>query len=215
MTSYSKGNLAPFYQFFETYGSHRLDGLNDSHFQGLSDAEREEAWNFLKDRFEASDERISGLYKLDPSRAVALFKEALNHPIEPSPYAASRESREMCRLLLLRFVNNVEPDRKYVDAMTEFAGSEFEDVRAQFAMSVPIYHVTRQAVDALKGMIFTETKQIPLAAAIAQFMVIHGMDFDMEDTLYNSIYMALRSNDPSAKKAAIKRLEDSHLPDYA
>ena len=215
MTSHATGNLAPFYQFFETYGSERLNGLNDSHFQGLSAAEREEAWNFLKDRFEVSDERISGLYRLDPDRAVALFKEALKQPVEPSPYAASRESREMCRLLLLRFVNSVEPDKQYVDAMTQFASSEFEDVRAQFAASVPIYQVTQQAVDALKGMIFTETERIPLASAITQYMVIHGMDFVMDDPLYNSIYMALRSDDPQKKMAAMKRLEDHHLPDYA
>lgn len=215
MTSHAAANLAPFYRFFETYGSERLNGLNESHFQGLSDAEREEAWRFLEDGFEKSEERIAGLYKLDARRAVALFKKALQLHVEPSPYAASRESQEMCRLLLLRFVNSVEPDRKYVDAMTQFANSEFKNVRAQFAMSVPVSHVTPEAVDALKGMIFTETERIPLASAITKYMVIHGMDFDMEDPMYNSIYMALRSDDPKAKIAAFKSLEDNQSPGYA
>ncbi|MBC7683811.1 MAG: hypothetical protein H7176_01115 [Bdellovibrionales bacterium] len=208
------GNLGPFYRFFETYGSVRLDGLNDSHFADLTTAEKEEAWNYLKDRFECSDERISGMYTLDPSRAVVLFKETLKKPMEASPYAASREAIEESRLMLLNFVNSVEPDKQYVDAMTEFARSEFENVRFLFARTAPIYPVTPEIVAALKGLIFTETERLPLSAAISKYMVINGMDFDLWDPLYNSIYMSLRSDDPKTKMAAMKRLEEHQAPDY-
>ncbi|MEJ7805226.1 MAG: hypothetical protein WKG03_04820 [Telluria sp.] len=214
MTNQATGNLGPFYQFFETYGSERLNGLNESHFTGLTTAEKEEAWNYLKDRFESSDERISGMYKLDPSRALVLFKEALKKPIESSPYAASREAIEECRIMLLRFVYSIEPDKQYVDAMTVFAHSEFENVRFLFAKAAPIYQVTPEVVAALKGMIFTETEQLPLSAAISKYMVIHGMDFNARDPLYKSIYMSLRSDDPKTKMAAMRRLEESYAPDY-
>lgn len=215
MTHRATGNLGPFYQFFEAYGSERLDGLNEGHFAGLTTAEKEEAWNYLKDGFERSDERISGMYKLDPSSAVALFKEVLKKPMESSPYAASREAIEENRLLLLKFVNSVEPEQQYVDAMTEFSRSEFENVRFLFAKAAPIYQVTRGVVAALKGMIFTETEQLPLSAAITKYMVIHGMDFDARDPLYKSIYLSLRSDDPGTKMAAMKRLENHQAPDYA
>ena len=214
MTPHDTGNLAPFYRFFETYGSERLDGLNDSHFAGLTTSEKEEAWNYLKDRFESSEERISGMYKLDPSRAVMLFKDALKNPVESSPYAASREAIEECRLMLLRFVNSIEPARQYVDAMTEFARSEFENVRFLFANAAPIYQVTPEVVAALKSMIFAETERLPLSAAISKYMAIHGMDFDLWDPHYNSIYMSLRSDDPETKMAAMKRLEESQAPDF-
>lgn len=61
MTQRATGNLSSFYQFFETSGSERLNGLNESHFAGLNAAEKEEAWNHLKDGFESSDERITGM----------------------------------------------------------------------------------------------------------------------------------------------------------
>lgn len=214
MTHHGTGNLAPFYKFFETYGSERLDGLNESHFAGLTPAEKQEAWNYLKDGFESSDERISGLYKLDPSSAVILFKEALKKPIETSPYAASREAIEESRLMLLKFVNSVEPNKQYVDAMTEFARSEFENVRFMFAKSAPTHQVTPEVLTALKGMIFTETEQLPLSAAITKYMIIHGMDFDARDPLYKSIYLSLRSDDPKAKMAAMKQLDERQPPDY-
>lgn len=215
MTYNATGSLGPFYQFFDTYGSERLNGLNDAHFAGLNAAEKEEAWNYLKQGFETSDERISGLYKLDPSRAVALFKEALKQPMETSKYAASREAIESSRLFLLKFVYSVEQDKQYVVAMTQFAGSQFENVRALFANAAPIHNVTPELVAALKGMIFTETERIPLSAAITKLMVIHGMDFDAENPVYKSIYMSLRSDDPKAKMAGMKRLEEHQAPDYA
>lgn len=215
MTRQATGNLGPFYQFFETYGSARLDGLNESHFSGLTSVEKDEAWNYLRDGFENSDERISGMYRLDPSRAVALFKEALEKPISSSPYAASREAIEESRLMLHNFVNSLEPDKRYVDAMTEFSRSEFENVRFLFAKAAPIYQVSPAVVTALKGMIFTETEQLPLSAAITKYMAIHGTDFDARDPLYKAIYLSLRSDDPKTKMAAMKRLEERQAPDYA
>lgn len=208
MTHDDTGENAPFYQFFETYGSERLNGLNESHFAALSAAEKEDAWNYLRPGFETSDERISGLYQLDSSRAVALFKEALKQPMASSPYAASREAIQSSRLLLLKFVHSVERDTQYVDAMTEFAGSEFENVRTLFANAAPTHQVTPELVAALKGMIFTETERIALSAAITKLMAIHGMDFDAQDPVYKQIYMSLRSDDPKTKMVAMKQLEE-------
>jgi hypothetical protein len=214
MTFTINPTLAPIYGFFEKYGTERLNGLDPSYFLVLNASEKEEAWNFLSDRFASSTDTISGLYYLDEKRAVAAFKKEIEVPIVASPYSAQRKYREECRLLMLQYINNVEPGEKYVAAMNEFAGSEFEEVRTMFAQSVPIHRVTRGAVDALKGMIFTETEVTPLAAAITKFMVIHGMDFDRKNPLYKSIYMSLRSDNPKEKLAAMKRLEERQPPDY-
>lgn len=214
MTFTSNPKLAPIYDFFEKTGAERLNGLDPGYFLALDTSEKEEAWAFLSDRFALSAERISALYNLDSEKAVAAFKKEIETPIRPSPYPAQRQSREECRLLMLRYINSVEPDEKYIAAMNEFARSEFEDVRSLFAQSVPIHKVTQSAVDALKGMIFTETERIPLASAITKFMVIHGMDFDRKNPLYKSIYMSLRSDNPNEKLAAMKRLENIQRPDF-
>ncbi len=212
MTLTSNPKLAPIYGFFEKYGTERLRGLDPSYFQDLSDGEKDEVWNFLSNRFARSAERINALYNLDPKRAVELFKKTINVPIEASPYADERKALEECRLLMLAYINSVEPDEKYIAVINEFAGSEFEEVRAQFVRSVSVHQVAQSAVDALKGMIFTETETIPLTMAITKFMAIHGMDFNARDPLYKSIYMSLCSDNPKDKLAAIKRLEDVQRP---
>jgi hypothetical protein len=214
MTLTSNPKLAPIYDFFEKYGTERLNGLDPSYFLALNESEKDAAWNFISDGFELSAERINALYNLDEKKAVAAFKKAIDLPIAISPYPAERKAIEECRLLMLRCINSGEINETYAAAMSEFAGSEFEDVRAQFAQSVPVHQVTRSAVAALKGMIFTETERIPLTAAITKFMVIHGMDFDAKDPLYKTIYMSLRSDDPKVKLSGMKRLEESQLPDY-
>lgn len=187
------------YGFFETYGTERLNGLNERYFFGLNENEKEEAWNFLKDGFYLSSERITGLCVLDKTRAVDLFKKAVSLPLDSSPFPAEQRASESNRLLMLRYISSVEHDEKYVDAIGEFATSQFPTIRAEFAQSLPTRQLVRSAVDALKGMIFTETERVPLTSAITKFMAIHGMDYDMNDPLYKSIYLLLRSEDPKEK----------------
>lgn len=209
-----KSKLEKFYAFFQTYGTERLNGLGESYFADLNPNEKEEAWSYLLDGFSLSSERVIGLYHLDKFRAVPVFKEAISHLMAQSPYPAEQQAIELNRLLMIQFINTVEPDEKYLSAMCEFARSEFEDVRAEFAQSLPIHRLTRGTVEALKGIIFTETETIPLSSAVMKLMLIHGLDFDSKDPVYKSIYLALSSDDPKEKLAAMNRLEQNHLPDY-
>jgi hypothetical protein len=195
------------YSFFETYGKERFTGLSEGHFSGLSEDEKEEAWNFLKDGFQLSSERLTGLYMLDKVRAVNLFKVEVAAPIVSSPFPAEQQALEGNRLLMLRYICNVEPDEKYVDAICRFATNQFPKIRAEFAQSLPTRQLGRSVVDALKGMIFTETERVPLTSAITKFMAIHGMDYDMNDPLYKSIYLLLRSENRKEKIFAMRQLE--------
>jgi len=214
MTTTSSPNLAEFYRFFETYGTERLNGLNQSHFQNLTDREKKEAWDFLMQGNQLSEERITGLYLLDRDRAVKLFKNVLSTPIESSPYANTRQAIERDRLALLSYVNSVEPNRQYVASICEFAQSEFPKIRATFAHSLPSHQVTQESLTALKQMIFTETERIPLSAAITKLMLIYGLDYEIDDPTYKSIYASLRSENPQEKMSAMERLEAIHQPDY-
>lgn len=210
----SKSKLEKFYAFFETFGTERLNGLDESYFAGLTANEKEEAWNYLLDGFSLSSERIIGLYNLDKFRAVPVFKEAISLPMARSPYPAEQQSIELNRLLMLTYIYSVEPDAKYISAMCEFAKSEFGDVRAQFAQSLPIHRLTPGAVEALKGVVFTETETIPLSSAVMKLMVIHGLDFDRKSPVYKAIYQSLSSDDTNQKLAGMRRLEQNQLPDY-
>lgn len=104
----------------------------------------------MKQGFEGSDERISGLYKLDAARAVELFKQALKKPKETSPFAASREEIESNRIFLLRCVYSIERNPLYSKAIAALAASEVKNVRALFATSVPSRQVAPEVLTALK-----------------------------------------------------------------
>lgn len=207
------GKLEPLYRFFETYGTDRLSGLNESYFRDLNASEKAEAWNFLMKRG-LSEETIKGLYLLDKDRAITVMSESLALPMEVSSYPAEQEELEKARLLMISYVNSVDPSEEYIAAMCDFARSKFESVRALFAQSLPEHKITPDAVEALKGMVFTETETIPLSSAITKLMAIHGLEFDSHDPLYRSIYTALRSEELKAKIAAIRRLELIRQPDY-
>lgn len=170
----SNPGLASFYEFFKTYGMQRLSGLDESHFIGLNESEKEEAWNFLVGGASEylSYERISGLYILDEKKSIELFKKIIELPIIDSKIPAEKKALESSRLLMLNYINSIDLDEKYVAAMCELAKSEFSEVRGEFARSVPIYQVTHAAVEALKGMIFIETETIALSSAITELMVI-------------------------------------------
>lgn len=214
MNSIHSPKLKPFYDFFEKDGMERMNGLSESYFFDLNDSEKEEAWRFLEDRFYLSSDCIAGLYMLDKIKAVNLFKKSIDSPAVYSAVPAEKQLMESNRLLMLKYIYSIDPDEKYVVAMSEFANSEFPRVRGEFARSVPIHQVTRNAVDALKGIIFTETKTIPLSSAITKLMVIHGMDFDHKNPLYKSIFLSLLSKKREDKLLGMKRLEAHQIPDY-
>lgn len=214
MNSTSNLKLERFYHFFETYGTERLNGLDGSYFADLNQNEREEAWNFLKNGVPSSYEHIKGLYTLDPKRAIPVFKAALAIPMETSPYESDREQLESSRLLMLDYITSIEPEEIHINAMAEFSNSEFPDIRAQFARSVPASKITFEAIEALKKMVFTETETIPRTSAITKLMAVHGMKFKLKDSVYDSIYLMLRSDDPKDKQRAMKLLEARQQPNY-
>ena len=115
---------------------------------------------------------------------------------------------------MLAYILEVCPERKFLLEMIALSHSEFEEVRANFAELVPQRKIIPEVVDALKKMIFVETKRAPLGGAIAKLMAIHGMDFDIDNARYKSIYLELRSGSVDDKLRAMKRLEVAHSPEY-
>lgn len=206
--------LARLYAFFESTGSERMQGLDESYFTGMSVSEKAQAWDFLKDRFDRSSDCIIGLYLLDPLRAVDLFKEAVAAPIPETPYDATRRDLEGNRVLMLRKIVEIDAQPAYLDAINEFSHSQFAGVRAAFAKAVPRDKVTPGAVAALKGMIYTETEMSPLSAAITKLMSIHGVDYDPDDPLYRSAFTSLMSQDVDEKRIGMQRLEAFRAPAY-
>lgn len=214
MISTSNPKLARLQAFFEKHGAERLNGLDESYFADLNDTEKAQAWDFLQDGFSLSSDCITGLYLLNKSKAVDLFKKTIDSPAPPSPYQAQRKALENNRLLMFKYINVTAPEDKYLDAMIQFSVSEFSEIRAAFALSLPTNKIKPAMIDALKSMIFTETERIPLSNAITKLMEIHGLDYDIGNPFYKAIYLALRADDSNKKISAMHKLNRHQLPDF-
>jgi len=208
MMSTTSPGLTRFYAFFESWGRERLDGLDASHFRGLTVSETEEAWNFLEKNLAVSLESTRGLYLINPLRAVEKFKKQVYMPIAESTYRDQRCAREENRTLMLHLILSHDPAREYVEILNAFASSEFADVRARFADYLPVAEVSQRSLDLLKEMIFTETDSIARSLAISKFMAIRGYNFKFRDERYKALYRALTSSDEEEKKAAIQQIEN-------
>lgn len=213
MSSASPAGLARFYAFFEKFGTERLNGLDSSYFQDLTASEKAEAWAYLEDGFEVSDERIRGLYLLDPARAVQLFQVAVQTPVEDSPYPAKRQAAELSRVLMLRCIVTQQPSAESLNGLALLANSEFPKVRSAVMQSLPTKQITPEAVDAIKSVVFTEVDEIALTTAVTKLMAIHGMEFSAKDPTYKSIYAGLSSENVENKKRAMARLAELGAPE--
>jgi hypothetical protein len=210
----TRAAMARFYSFFDSYGNERLNGLDESYFRDLTREEKEEAWNFLKQGFATSTERIHGLYVLNRSNAIALFEESLKNPMESVSKLTDRKEIESSRLMMLGYINITEPKETNLDAMAEFASSEFSDVRGQYARLLPATQTTPKTIEALKKLIFTETETITRTSAIMKFLSIFGIKAKLKDPVYDSLYAALRADDPREKQAAMNRIQNTYQPVY-
>ena len=214
MSSASPAGLARFYAFFEKFGTERLNGLDSSYFQDLTAAERAEAWAYLKDGFEVSDERIRGLYLLDPLKAVELFQRAVQSPVEDSSYPAKRQATELSRVLMLRCIVAQQPSVESINKLASLVNSEFPKVRSLVMQSLPTKQITPEAVDAIKSVVFTEVDEIALTTAVTKLMAIHGMEFSAKDPTYKSIYVGLSSDNVDVKKKAMAKLTELGTPEH-
>ena len=139
--------------------------------------------------------------------------------MESSPHDAEQKYMELNRLLMLKYINTIEPDEYYMAEMckfskSKFSKSKFANVRAQFANSLPAIKITHGAVDAIKGKIFTKTDEVPLAAAIQKLMKIHGLKFQIKDLTYKSIYQESSSDSQLKKIHGMHRLNSIQSRDY-
>ncbi|MYM73117.1 hypothetical protein GTP56_13055 [Duganella sp. FT134W] len=199
--------LAKLHHFFQDRGMERLNGLDKSYFYSLSDDEKIQAWNFLSDNFKYSSDKTTGLFLLDSARAVTLFKDEVQTPLERTEYKDQCRVQQENRILMLHYILLSEPNEKYIKLMDEFGTSEFEEVRTLFAQFLPTINVPTSSLDILKGMIFTETETLPQISAITKFMEVYGRSFELNDPNYKSLFRALLSDNEKEINSAIYQIE--------
>lgn len=199
-------------EFFDKTGPERLSGLDASYFADLTPDEKREAWSFLEKDFEKSEDQIIGLYLLNPQQAIAAFRIELAKEPEQSPYTATRNAVESCRVMMLQFVCAEQPDSEAIKQLARYCSSAFPNVRAKASQALPVTPTSQEAVSALEGILFTETDRLALASATEKFLAIFGYKFDISDPTYKSLYLKLRANDLTEKKRTIEYVKQAGSP---
>jgi hypothetical protein len=199
--------LAKLHHFFQDRGMERLNGLDKSYFYDLNDEEKVQAWNFLSDNFKYSSDKTTGLFLLDPEKAVTLFKDEVQTPLERTEYKDQFRIQQENKILMLHYILLLDFNEKYIKMMDQFGKSEFEEVRTLFAQFLPIKNVPDSSLDILKGMIFTETETLPQTSAITKFMAIYGHNFKLNDPSYKSLFKALLSDNEKEINSAMHQIE--------
>lgn len=202
-----------FIDFFSLRQRSRLDGLDATYFSPMSAAEKDMAFEYLKNGFEISEERLRGLYLCNPDKALALFKDALSLPEKKGSNKREDEAILMNRVLMAGYICNADPTQENIDALVSLdVASGSEDTRSAFYEWIPKKPTTSKAISRLVEGVLKEVNRMVLASAASKLMASYGMLFNMHDNEYKRIYRGLISSDITIKKQHIQALQSQGSP---
>ncbi|GAA5013427.1 hypothetical protein GCM10025794_01740 [Massilia kyonggiensis] len=189
-----------FLDFFTTANKDRLDGLNETHFNGMSPEERSKAFDYLLKRVlnGGSRESVGGLFVADPARAASIARQLLN----------SGKLREDAEISAAWELYQIQPDSSLIPVFTKLMSSANETNRSNAAFYVPANVLTPELDAALKGMIRTETETLPLVNAINKLLECHGITREsVSKEEFSKFYLGLRSDVLADKEKIFKQLD--------
>lgn len=202
-----------FLDFFSLTQRARLDGLDSTYFSSMSEAEKDMAFEYLKDGFEISEERLRGLYLCDAKKALLLFKDTLRQPVKKGSNKREDEAILMNRVLMAGYICNANPTQENINILVSLdVASGSEDTRSAFYECIPIEPTTSKAISRLVEGVLTEVDRLALASAASKLMASYGMLFDMRDNEYKRIYRGLINNDVAVKKQHMHYLQRQGYP---
>jgi hypothetical protein len=195
-----------FLDFFELWGTARLDGLDYTYFEPMTPAERGQAYDFLMHRLVniekgGSNESVNGLFRADEARALVELKAML----ETGGLAPEAQ------LLTAWNAFRLTDDPGVLSYIAKVMSDPNAELRGDAAYYAPPNAPTRSLVKALRGMVYTETEQHPLVQAINKLLTYHGVSAErVGKKAHSRFYLGLRSGDASVKTATIKALDESY-----
>ncbi|ADJ62460.1 hypothetical protein G5B88_04760 [Herbaspirillum seropedicae] len=189
-----------FLDFFTMYNRERLDGLNETYFAPMTAEERSKAFDHLLEmtRPGGSDESVKGLFLADAERAVPVVRELLEQGVLNDD-AALAAAWELYRR---------QPDPALIEVFLRLMSSTDRTLRSRAAFYVPADESNEALLEALRGMIRTETETLPLVNATNKLLECYGITEDsLPEAQYLRLYRGLRSDDLKTKEATFKDLD--------
>lgn len=190
-----------FLEFFTTANKERLDGLNETHFDGMSPEERSKAFDYLLERVlkGGSRESVGGLFVADPARAAPIVRQLLD----------SGKLREDAEISAAWELYQIQPDPSLIPVFIRLMSSANQTNRSNAAFYVPADKLTPELDAALKGMIRTETETLPLINAINKLLECHGITREsVSKEEFSKFYLGLRSDVLDDKEKTFRQLDN-------
>lgn len=189
-----------FLDFFSMYNRERLDGLNETYFAPMTAEERSKAFDHLLEmtRRGGSDESVKGLFLAGAERAVPVVRKLLEDGVLNDD-AALAAAWELYRR---------QPDPVLIDVFRRLMSSPDRTLRSRAAFYVPADVSNEALLDALRGMIRTETETLPLFNVTNKLPECYGItEGSIPEPQYLRLYHGLRGDDLKTKEATFKDLD--------
>jgi hypothetical protein len=189
-----------FLDFFSTANKERLDGLNETHFAGMSPEERSMAFDYLLKKVlnGGSRESTDGLFVADAARAAPIIRQLLD----------AGKLRESAEIAAAWNLYQIKPDTSLLPVFIRSMSSTDKYNRANAAFYVPADALTLELDTALKGMIRTEVETLPLVNAINKLLKCHGITREsVSKDDFSAFYRGLRSDALTDKEKTFHKLD--------
>ncbi len=204
-----------FIDFFNLTQRERLDGLDKSYFDPMSQEEKALAFDILKKSVSTSEESVRGLYLCDPDKAIDLFKILIPENLPDFGSLREKEAAIDCKILMAGIVANHSPSIESINTLISLKKESISGRnRANLYKHIPIDKTTVETLEFLKHSLLEEDNEDSLSYVIETFLNLHGITFSIRDKKYKEIYSSLLKASPEEKISCIKDIESNYAVDY-
>lgn len=197
-----------FIGYFKLSGKERSDGLDSSYFNGMTDEEKLEAFEILKEKMlNGSEEAIHGLKLISIKKAFPELKRQYDY--------FKKSDRANLQLLPLAYhLYSYNADVKYQADMANFLSYKDKYVRLAALSYLEQTEPSILKTSVMEKVVVGESDKVVLYAAVEQLLEGFGIIEDDPNTgsVFDKKIDRFIDEDTDVRKAAIKWLKDNYAP---
>lgn len=191
-----------FLGFFSLAGRERLDGLDASYFDSMTWDERRQAFDYLLEKVKngGTAESVHGLFLADAPMAAREIRPLLDGE-------ALRPEAEIAAAWNL---HRMDPNADVLSTFIKHVEGEDPSIRKTAVSYLPTDNPAPRLLEALKGLILTETTELTHIHATTKFLAFHGISESSDKRLYGDFYRKLRGENQEVKRRALDVLTQQY-----
>ncbi|MBP1207438.1 hypothetical protein JOD97_005518 [Duganella sp. 1411] len=194
------GTYQNFLNHFSMFNKERLDGLTEMHFSGMTQQEREMAFDYLLRRVEkgGTAETVNGIFTADFERALLPLAQLME----------SGALNEEAQLAAASNIFQITGDKKLLPIFIRFMSNTNKHLRGTAARCVPLSFFSEDLRLALETMIKAETDKLARIHAVNALLLYHDINKEtVGKRKYSNIYRNLHSEDLLKIEEAFREIE--------